>query len=232
MLNREGLSFYYVFDNDHKLVLDRSLIDKYQESLTLPKRLFQAIKTHSRLLSLISERIFLLNLQHAEAQMEVAGSKSRGGDGNARQTLNLFSDFNIYRTDLPSEWKEAVEITKEIILMFQKSVEQQGSRFLLLTLSNAEQIHPKVGDELRNRYKIDFDFDQPDRLLEEFARQHNVLLLKLMPDLRKHHLQTGEFLHGFGARHQGHWNQAGHRRAAQLTFQFLKDQHIVPLRDQ
>jgi hypothetical protein len=228
ILNREGLNFYYVFDNDHQLVLDRSLIDGYQNSLTLPKRLFQAIKTHSRLLALISERIYLLNLQRAEAQMVAAGSKSRS-DGNARQTLNLFSDLNIYRTDLPPEWKEAIEITKEIILMFKQSVEQHRSRFLLLTLSNAEQVHPEVGDELRNRYNIGFDFDQPDRLLEEFARQHQVPFLKLMPDLRKHHLQTGEFLHGFGSRHQGHWNQVGHRRAAEVTFQFLKDQHLLPL---
>lgn len=224
MLNREGINFYYVLDNHHKLVLDRSLIDEYQDSLTLPKRLFQVIKTHSRLLALISERMYLLKLQRSEA----AKGKS-GTEGRQNQSLNLFSDLNIYRTDLPPEWKEAVEITREIIVKFKQSVEQHGSRFLLLTLSNAEQVHPEVGAELKNNYKIDFDFDQPDRLLEEFARQHQVPFLKLMPDLRRHHLQTGEFLHGFGSRHQGHWNQIGHRRAAQLTFQFLKDQHLLPL---
>ena len=113
--------------------------------------------------------------------------------------------------------------------MFKKSVEEHGSRFLLLTLSNAEQVHPEVADELRNRYKDNFDFDQPDRLLEEFARQHQLMFLKLMPDLLKYHLDTRQYLHGFGPTHKGHWNQVGHRRAAELTFQFLKDQHIVSL---
>ena len=226
MLNRERINFYYVLDNHHKLVLDRSLVDGYQESLTLPKRLFQAIKTHSRVLALISERIYLLNLRQADAQMEAAGSKSGGSE---HQSYSLFSDLNIYRADLPPEWKGAVEITKQIILMFKKSVEEHGSRFLLLTLSNAEQVHPEVADELRNRYKVNFDFDQPDRLLEEFARQHQLMFLKLMPDLLKYHLDTRQYLHGFGPTHKGHWNQVGHRRAAELTFQFLKDQHIVSL---
>ena len=59
-LNREGMGFYYVFDQEHKLILDRSLINAYERSLTYPKRLFQTLKAQSRLLNLISERAYLL----------------------------------------------------------------------------------------------------------------------------------------------------------------------------
>ena len=159
---------------------------------------------------------------------ETHGSEESAGDPMKRG-LNMFSDLNIYVSDPPPPWKETVQITKEIILTIKKSVEEHGSRFLLLGLSNPEQVHPEVGSELKNRYKVEMDFEQPDRILQEFASEHRITFLKLMPALREYHLQTGQYLHGFESSHMGHWNQAGHRLAAEVTFQFLKEQHMVPL---
>lgn len=229
LLNHESVGFYYAFDHHHNLVLDRSLVDAYENNLSFPKRLFDELKTKSHLLSLISERVYLFRRQLLETRMaEVHRDEEIAGD-DKRKGLDLFSDLNIYRTDLPPPWKETVEITKEIILNFKRSVEEHGSRFLLLGLSNAEQVHPEVGRELKNQYNIELDYEQPDRILENLAREHGVTFLKLMPAFREHHVKTGQHLHGFGSSHGGHWNQAGHRLAAELTFQFLKEQHIVPL---
>jgi hypothetical protein len=150
--------------------------------------------------------------------------------GSAKKTLGLFSDLNIYKTDLAPSWKEAIELTKEIILNFKKSVEKHGSRFLVVGLSNAEQVHPEVGSKLRNEYGIELDYDQPDRILEDFANEHGVPFLKLMPAFRFHHLKTGQYLHGFTSRHEGHWNREGHRLAAELIFQFLDQNNMVPLK--
>jgi len=227
LLNHENTGFYFRFDHNHDLILDRSLMDAYENSLTFPKRLFQDLKVFSNVVNLISERAFLLNRQIVEARMEKAyrDKKSVRKD----KGLDLFSDLNIYRADLPPPWKEAVEITEEIILNFKRSVEEHGSRFLLLGLSNAEQIHPEVGRKVKNQYQAELDFDQPDRILEEFARGQGVLFLKLMPAFRAYHLKTGQYLHGFGSSRGGHWNQAGHRLAAELIFQFLNDQHMIPL---
>jgi hypothetical protein len=229
VLNREITGFYYHFNEKHDLVLDRSLIDAYEESLTYPKRLFQQLKTKSHVLTLISDRIYLFKRQLLEARiMEAARSNESAGDDKIN-TLDLFSDLNIYRPDLPSAWRDTIEITKKIILNFKKSAEEHGSQFLLLGLSNAEQIHPDLGRKLKDQYSIELDYEQPDRILEEFARQNGVLFLKLMPAFREHHLKTGQYLHGFGDSYGGHWNQAGHRLAAELIFKFLRDQHLVPL---
>jgi hypothetical protein len=228
-LSREGLGFYYVYDQDHHIMLDRSLADAYENTLSYPKRLFQWLKTKSHLLSLISERIYLFRRQISEARFaEAHADRDSAGDDKAK-ALDLFSDLNIYRRDPPLPWKETFEITKEIIRAFKKSVEEHGSRFLLLGLSNAEQVHPEVGSKLQNQHNLDLDYEQPDRILEEFAKENGVLFLKLMPAFRAHHLKTGQFLHGFGSSHGGHWNQAGHRLAAELTFQFLKERHLVSL---
>jgi hypothetical protein len=229
LLNQDRMGFYYRFDDHRNLVLDRSLVDAYDNSQTYLRRLFQAVKSRSHLVTLISERVYLLNRQLQEARnIETYAVKTRSED-NVEKSFGLFSDLNIYREKPPQPWEEAVEITKEIILNFKGAVEEHGSRFLLVGLSSPEQVHPEMGRELKNQYKIEMDFEQPDRILEEFAREHGVLFLKLMPALRDHHLKTGQYLHGFGSSHGGHWNQTGHRIAAQLTFQFLKQQQLVPL---
>jgi lysophospholipase L1-like esterase len=224
LLNPEslGVRFYYVFDNNHNLVLDRSAVDAYENNLSYFKQIYQKIKANSHLLSLISERIYLYRYQEArkeEARVKDAKSKA----------LGQFSELNIYQTDLPRPWKEAIEITKGIILSFKKSVEEHGSRFMLLSLSNAEQVHPEIGCHLKEQYNVVLDYEQPDRILQEFTRKHKIMFLNLMPAFRDHHAKTGKYLHGFGSSHQGHWNQAGHRLAAALIYEYLKDQNIVPL---
>jgi hypothetical protein len=229
LLNGHNGGFYYAFDQDRNLVLDRSLVDAYESSQTYPRRLFQSLKSHSHLLTLVSERVYLLNRQLQEAHMsQVHAAKPSMDSGTS--ALGLFSDLNIYRINMPPEWKEAVEITKAIILEFQRSVEERGSKFLLMSLSNAEQVHKDLGDELKARYNVNLDYEQPDRILEQFAATNKIMFLKLMPALRDHYRKTTEYVHGFGSSRGGHWNQTGHRIAAQVTFQFLEDQHLVPSR--
>jgi hypothetical protein len=229
LLNRNNVGLYYNLDKDHNLILDRSLIDTYEKNFSFSKRLFDELKTKSHLLSLIAERVYLLRRQLLEARMAEAHKDTKIDVGDKKASLDLFSDLNIYRNDLPPPWKETVEITKEIILNFKRSVEEHGSRFLLLGLSSPEQVHSEVGRKIKNQYNVDLDYEQPDRILEELAREHEIPFLKLMPPFREYHAKTGVYLHGFGANHVGHWNEVGHRLAAELTFQFLEEQGMVPI---
>lgn len=224
-LDRDRIGFYFEFDREQQLVLDRSLIDAYRDSLTYPKRVFQELKTHSRLVSLIAERVYLFRRQVQDRRME----QTDGVDSACARAkcLSLFSDLNIYQHELPPQWNVAVEVTKGIILNFKKSVEASGSKFLLLVLSNAEQVHPKLASELSAQYGIAWDYDQPDRILEDFANKNDIMFLKLMPTFRKYHMETGRYLHGFGPPHAGHWNKTGHRVAADGVFKFLKERHLV-----
>ena len=228
-LNGGSIGYYFTFDSGHHLVLDRSLVESYEKELTYPKRLFQAIKIHSHFLSLLSERLHLLNRQIVEARMRGAYGHIWNSEDRTKTDLDVFSDLNIYRRDLPEPWEQAVELTGEIILALKKSVEEHGGQFLLLGLSSAEQVHPEVGDGLRTQYGLEFDYEQPDRILLELAEKNGIAFLALMPALRKYHAKTGQYLHGFGGSRNGHWNETGHRIAAELTYQFLKERHMVPL---
>jgi hypothetical protein len=226
-LNRETVAFYFVFDEHRNLVLDRSIMDEYQNSLSLPKRLFQKIKQHSYVANLISERLFLFRLQLRDRYFDAHFLGNAKAAEHAQ--LDEFSDLNIYLSDLSPHWRDAFEVTKGVILKFRESVEERGTRFILVTLSNAEQVHPQKADRLNKQYGVSFDYDQPDRMLDEFARQKGITFLKLMPRFREYHRKTGINLHGFGPPYGGHWNENGHRLAADEIFKFLRDKHLVPL---
>jgi hypothetical protein len=226
-LSWEGLRFYFVPDDTGNLVLDRSSLDAYEQNLTLPKQLFQSLKQNSYLASLISERLFLLR-----EELHRAWFKANFADAAKAEEvrkLDQFSELNIYFPDLSPRWREAFEITKRIILKFKASVEERGAKFVLVTLSNAEQSHPEKAEQLTKQYELAFDYEQPDRILAEFAKQQSITLLQLMPAFRSYHLKMGTFLHGFGASIGGHWNEHGHRLAAEEIFKFLVEKRLVPI---
>jgi hypothetical protein len=218
---------YFNFDEKGNLVLDRSLVDAYDSSLTLPKRFFQALKRHSYLASLVSERWFLLKQLSSRERFEEAHSSP----GNALRNTKLseFSELNIYLPDMSSRWREAYQITKALILKLKSAVEQNGSKFVLVTLTNAEQVHPEQGEEFSKQYGLNFDYDQPNRILGEFAKQELITTLQLMPTFRKYHIETGQYLHGFGSSTIGHWNERGHLLGAKEIHKFLTQQRLIPM---
>jgi len=223
-LSQESHGFYFVFDNNN-LVLDRSVIDKYQGSLTLSKRLFQALKQKSYLANLISERFYLLReeIRTNRFKKHVAADRPEG----VERKLDEFSVLNIYLPELSMPWREAVDLTKGVILKFRDAVEEHSARFVLVTLSNAEQVHPHMQQALHNTYGLPFDYSKPDRMLEEFARQSRIPMLQLMPMFLEYHLKTGKYLHGFGSSDGGHWNKNGHCLAAEKIFAFLQEKGLV-----
>ena len=64
------------------------------------------------------------------------------------------------------------------------------------------------------------------------SRAKNIFThLELMPAFREYlrFLRTGEYLHGFGGSKEGHWNENGHRLAAEKIFEFLREKRLLPL---
>jgi hypothetical protein len=126
-----------------------------------------------------------------------------------------------------AHWNQAFAVTKVLLRKFKDTVEANGSKFLLVTLSNAEQIHPELQRQIEDQYQVAFDFERPDRIIREFAEKENISHLELMPRFRDFHLRTGKYLHGFDGGKGGHWNEKGHRLAAHEIVEFLKRQQLV-----
>jgi len=209
--------FYFVYDANKNLVLDRSVVDDYEKSLTLPRRLFETLKQHSYLANLISEKVYLLR---EDSRLKRYKKQAAASNQNAtvNQTLDPFSPLNIYVPEPDEHWKEAFDITSAIILKFRDSVEEPHAKFVLVTLTTAEQVHPDSQQIAQKSSSIPLDFEKPDRMIEEFARQNGISYLKLLPVFQAYHLKTGKYLHGFGGGHEGHWNENGHCLAAETIF--------------
>jgi hypothetical protein len=227
-LSWDSPRFYFLFGKNRDLILDQSTLDAYGASLTLPKRLLQSLKRHSYLANMISERLFLLRNQLHKADFETRASDAGAVELNRK--VNEFSELNIYVSDMTPRWREAFEITEKLFSKFKASVQEHGAKFVLVTTCSAEQVHLERAELLNKQYGLIFDYEQPNRIFEEFSRRESITLLQLLPTFREYHLLTGIYLHGFGSSMQGHWNEHGHRLAAKEMYRFLVEKHLVPLK--
>jgi lysophospholipase L1-like esterase len=221
------ISYFFDLDQHGNAKLDDSRVVEYGKTYTFSRSAFQTIKQHSYLASLISEWAFKLKYQQRQQNLE----NVMAGDVKSvfQAKLPESSSMNIYLPDMSERWKDAFAITEAGIRRIRDTVEENGSRFLLVTLTNAEQVHPDVEKQMRENYAEAFDFDQPERILKEFADKESIDYLELLPAFREYHLRTGKYLHGFGSGKGGHWNEKGHRLAAEKIFEFLKENRLVPL---
>jgi hypothetical protein len=135
--------------------------------------------------------------------------------------------LNIYIPNLTPRWQEAYDITTGLISKLRTTVEQNGSKFVLVTLTNAEQVHPELAAQFNKKYGLVFDYELPNKIFGEFARREGITLLQLMPMFKSYHLKTGQYLHGFGPSIIGHWNEYGHRLAADEILKFLTRKKLV-----
>lgn len=219
----------YFFDQDQSgdLHVDDSRYVDYGKSYTTSRRLFQLLKQHSFLASLISEWAFKLSYERRQENLENATPVEAKED--SKSTVPESSTVAVYLPKMSPRWKDAYALTEAGLRKIRDAAEAHGSKFVLVTLTNAEQVHPEIEKKLRESYVEDLDLDLPDRTLSEFADHAGISHLELLPAFREYHQKTGEYLHGFGSGKSGHWNEKGHRLAADKIFEYLRDKHRLSL---
>lgn len=224
-LSPQAIRFFHSVTKEGRLALDRSGIEGYEASLTLPKRVWQKLRRRSYVLSMISEYMYSKRNRRV-----VAGSDPSNGprmpDGTAVSTsdapIGPSDELNIFLEDPEPVWDEAFAHTARILAEFEREVTSRGTQFVIMSLSDSRQVHPEHQKLIEAKYGARFDYDRPDRFLGETARELGIPFLKLYPRLLEHHLATGEFVHGFDGSISGHWNAIGHRIAAKYLFEFLE----------
>ena len=141
--------------------------------------------------------------------------------------------YNIYLEQYDDAYENAWRLTKAILLRFKKEVEDTGSYFILVSLPGRQAVYPDWWKEILSTYPkmVDYPFDlsKPERILENFCAQHEIVYLSLLPRFREHFKMTDQRLY---YKYDGHWNRKGHRVAAESIYQFLIENHLIPLKDQ
>jgi len=203
---------------DGKLIKDVSFRDTeyYAKSMSTWIRIKRNIINQVRLLQL---------LYHIKKNII---NKNEGEDvrkPEAREIkLEKGLSASIYSEPRTPAWIEAWDITEKLILEMDREVKERGSVFVLTTLSTSQQVYPDkdVSAKLKKDMKIPNLF-YPDDRLERFAKKNQINVVKLAPRMQAYAQEKNVFLHGFNntVMGRGHWNEAGHKLAAELISRYI-----------
>ena len=155
-----------------------------------------------------SSRILQL-IRRAEAQ-----AKQRQFERDYEQT-----NINFYKEPPDENWEEAWKITEGLITLIRDEVREQGVDFMVFTISDSFQVHPKPEkrQEFMEKYDIE-DLFYPDKRIQALGEREGFTVFRLAEPLQKEAEKMGECLHGFenALPCEGHWNRQGNRVAAEL----------------
>lgn len=198
--------------NNGELVLDDSFRNNayFRFRLSWLGRLLYNTLKHSRVFQLVNEVRRKLRARAAEArQMKVKEEQ--------KEKMGL-SD-SIYHVPVNKDWRDAWAVTDALIRQMAKEVQMRDARFVVMTLSNAVQVHPDpdIRSQMLQQEGTD-DLLYADRRVISVAAETGAATLMTVPTLREWAETSGECVHGFdnALACGGHWNENGHRIAGEL----------------
>ncbi len=125
-----------------------------------------------------------------------------------------------FREPKDANWKEAWEITEDLINLMQQEVKNKDSDFLLVIIADPMQVHKD--EPTRKFFQVSNKIDNlyyPNQRLKDIGKRHKFPVLDLAPSFQSYGTKNQTCLHGFeknGTLCGGHWNLDGHRLAAEL----------------
>jgi hypothetical protein len=224
---------YFIFRDGGLLALDDSFRDsrlfRFRDSAFI--RFFDGVINRLRVIQAMREASYAIRIywmsrgtpavQPAPAHNAEAAQPADAQKSPVMEEVGI--DNMIYREPDDQRWTDAWRVTEGLIALMREEVRSKGARFLVVTGSNAIQVHPSPASrqDFMRRLRID-DLFYPDRRVQSFCEREGIPVLNLAPSLQAYAEQHNIFLHGFGENiGNGHWNPSGHRLAGELIAQRL-----------
>jgi hypothetical protein len=137
--------------------------------------------------------------------------------------------LGIQREPTDELWKEAWNITEDVLLLMRNEIAQKGVQFFIVVIPQVEAVHPDPLTRTKNAQKFGVhDLFYPDRRIDKFCKGKGIPVLLLGPPFQEYASANKVYLHGFkntlgfgGNLGEGHWNQGGHRLAGTLLAEWL-----------
>ncbi len=134
--------------------------------------------------------------------------------------------FLVYQSPPDERYQAAWPLTEALIKRLRDEVAQRGSKLAVVLIGGPEQVYPQQWEQTiaanPEMQALNWDLDAPNRRLNEFLTQENILHLDLLPVFRQAAAQPDAPPLHF--RHDGHWTVAGHTLAAQAISDFLQSE--------
>lgn len=201
-LEPDKLRPFFVVDNG-RLALDDSFLQHPSYRL-LSSAPYRFLRQHSRVLGLA-----------LRARKGWVGMTAKSGNPE------LGLDWAVFRPPASPKWSRAWEVTEQLLAAVHDEVSSHGATLAMTSITEAAAVHPSEAVRARHAAQLGApDFLYAERRLAAFAEKSGVAFLPLTE--RMNERGGGRPFHGFGASAgAGHWNEEGHRTAAQLMGEFL-----------
>jgi len=197
----------HVYAADGALVLERG------RPVSLWRRALYMGVHHSRLLEVVNE---------VRRQHEVNTLRRAAGQAGDVGELGVSTD--VYAAPTAPAWQDAWRVTEGLLDRLNRETQAGGARLVVTTVTMAEQVHPdpEVRANVQRRLGVP-DLLYAERRIAAIGARHGFAVIGLAEPLRQLAESERIFLHGFRntVPGYGHWNEAGHRAAAEMLARAL-----------
>jgi hypothetical protein len=217
----------YFVHRDGRLVLDDSYLQSQTFRLrqSILNRMLRWARNYSRTAQALFQAYYAFLQYRASRQQQPGQQATAPAIEQPAPAVGLETGLaeTIYHEPTSAAWKEAWQVTEELIVMMRDEVAQRGARFLVVTLSSGIQVHPDVAARREFLRSIGAsDLYYPDRRIKALGERAGFPVLNLAPAMADYAEQQKVFLHGFGqSLGGGHWNERGHSPAGEMIAQKL-----------
>jgi lysophospholipase L1-like esterase len=139
--------------------------------------------------------------------------------------------YDVYAEEYTSQWKEAWDITKALILRISRECKINKIGFLVVVIPDELEFRSDKWDEILDKNPqmrtLKYDLRKPERILSNFFDANKIGYLLLRPGFEKYTKETGKDLHFHYRYDHLHWNAQGHTLTAELIYEKLKENKLV-----
>jgi hypothetical protein len=125
------------------------------------------------------------------------------------------------------QWQECAEIVSKM----KDWCDRRQVKLVIAILPEQFQVDQALRQAVFNKYKHiaeeNLDLSHPNNLIVNFCRTHNIHCLDMLGPFQ----EQGKTRQLYSLR-DSHWNAAGNRLAADLLFEYLEKNHLLPARPQ
>jgi lysophospholipase L1-like esterase len=204
----------FFFVKGDALLEDRSFA--HSEEFQRRTNHLRTVLGHLRVLRVVQAAYFVKDRFQASA--------GQPQDQAADQGMEAGLDAAAYSEPVTPQWNDGWVVTERLLGQLRDETRATRAKLLVVVLSTGIQAHPdpKVRAEFMRARAI-ADLFYPDRRIEKVAARLGVQSILLAPKFQAIAERDKVFLHGFPNTRMGtgHWNEAGHRLAAELVAEEL-----------
>ena len=196
---------YFTLAPDGALRLEGSFASERQFA-------WRASPAREFLLSVVNHsRVLQLGRHAAQALADALGPRGAAG-GSARESDAL-------KPPRDARWTQAWRVTEALIAKIGEAASRHGAQAAVVVVPFPFAVQPQAAERerLRRVHGVS-DLSYPDQRVVAFARHKGMLGILLEPDMVAVAEATGSALYHAA---KGHWNELGHRTAAQVIARTL-----------